>query len=151
MTFYRIRINRLGLLNNNQSPIQLIQHDNTFPHYIYWSPRWDTPCVDGDDEGDAPFFLVSSIMSETIFTTSFATSTLRRCPLQFQVISLITVFLSVLLSTIYVIYLILYAPLERIALIALAFLVWQNQRSSSVHQLPGIYSKPSVLLNTSSK
>src|SRR5579859_2032202 len=133
MTFSRIRINRFASLNNKQSPIRLIQHVNTFPHHIFWSPRWDTPCVDVDDEGDA---LVSSIMSETIFTTSFATSALRRCPPQFQVISLIMIFLSVLLSTIYVIYLILYAPLERIALIALAFLVWQNQRSPSIHQPP---------------
>jgi|SRR5579859_4643400 len=133
MTFSRIRINRFASLNNKQSPIRLIQHVNTFPHHIFWSPQWDTLCVDVDDEGDA---LVSSIMSETIFTTSFATSALRRCPPQFQVISLIMIFLSVLLSTIYVIYLILYAPLERIALIALAFLVWQNQRSPSIHQPP---------------
>jgi len=91
--------------------------------------------VDVDDEGDAPFFLVSSIMSETTLT-DFATSTVRRCPPQFQVISLITIFLSVLVSTIYVLYLILYAPLERIALIALAFIVWQNQRSPSIHQPP---------------
>src|SRR5579859_4905473 len=152
ITFYRIRINRFASPVNKQSPIQLIQHVNTFPHHIFWSPRWDTLCVDVDDEGDAPFFLVSSIiMSELTTLTSFATSALRQCPPQFQVISLITVFLSILLSTIYVIYLILYAPLERIALIALAFLLWQNQRSSSVHQLPGIYSKPSVLLNTSSE
>jgi hypothetical protein len=39
-------------------------------------------------------------------------------PPQFQVISLITTFLSVLVSTIYIT---LYAPLERIALITLAF------------------------------
>src|SRR5579859_3760263 len=82
-------------------------------------------------------------MSETT-PTSFATSALRRCSPQFQVISLITVFLSILLSTIYVT---LYAPLERIALITLAFIVWRNQRSPSIHQLPELPLEPSVSLH----
>lgn len=70
VTFYRIRIHRFASLVNKESPIQLIQHVNTFPHHIFWSPWWGAPCVD-DDEGGAPFS--STIMSETTHT-SFATS-----------------------------------------------------------------------------
>src|SRR5579859_6356128 len=90
-------------------------------------------------------------MSETALT-SFATSALRRCSPQFQVISLITIFLSVFVSTVYIVHLALYAPLERVViLLALGYAGWQMQHASSVHQLPAVYSEPSVLLNTSSE
>src|SRR5579859_7745718 len=90
-------------------------------------------------------------MSETALT-SFATSALRRCSPQFQVISLITIFLSVLVSTVYIVHLALYAPLERVVmLLALGYAGWQMQHASSVHQLPAVYSEPSILLNTSSE
>src|SRR5579859_6216509 len=90
-------------------------------------------------------------MSETALT-SFATSALQRCSPQFQVISLITIFLSVLVSTVYIVHLALYTPLERVVmLLALGYAGWQMQHASSVHQLPAVYSEPSILLNTSSE
>jgi hypothetical protein len=67
----------------------------------------------------------------------FATDALRRCSPQFQVISLITIFLSVLVSTVYVIYLALYAPLERVVmLLALGYAGWQMHHAPSIHQPP---------------
>jgi hypothetical protein len=82
---------------------------------------------------------------------------LQRCPPQFQVISLLTIFLSVLASMVYILYLALYAPVERVViLLTLGYAGWQMQHASSVHQhssqssIPGIRSEPSILLSTSS-
>src|SRR5579859_2640671 len=73
-------------------------------------------------------------------------------PPRFQVLTLFALFLSILLSTVYAVYLVLYVPLERVVmLLALGYTGWQMQHTSSVHQLPSVYSEPSILLNTSSE
>jgi hypothetical protein len=70
---------------------------------------------------------------------------LQRCPPQFQVISLLTIFLSVLASTVYILYLALHAPVERVViLLTLGYAGWQMQHASSVHQPSESYHDPSI-------
>src|SRR5579859_2930661 len=94
--------------------------------------------------------LLLSTMSLGKVYVTLAIDALQRCSPRFQVHTLFAVFLSILLSTVYFVYLALYAPVERVViLLALCYAGWQIQPSSSVHQLPNVYSEPSILPNTS--
>src|SRR5579859_41341 len=94
--------------------------------------------------------LLLSTMSLGKVYVTLAIDALQRCSPRFQVYTLFAVFLSILLSTVYFVYLALYAPVERVViLLALCYAGWQIQPSSSVHQLPNVYSEPSILPNTS--
>src|SRR5579859_2164347 len=88
-------------------------------------------------------------MSSSKVYVTLATDALQRCSPRFQVLTLFAVFLSILLSTVYAVYLVLYAPLDRVVmLLALGYAGWQMQ---PVHQLPGVYSEPSIPLNSLSE
>src|SRR5579859_1787308 len=94
--------------------------------------------------------LLLSTMSLGKVYVTLAIDALQRCSPRFQVYTLFAVFLSILLSTVYFVYLALYAPVERVViLLALCYAGWQIQPSSSVHHLPNVYSEPSILPNTS--
>src|SRR5579859_4957686 len=96
--------------------------------------------------------LLLSTMSLGKVYVTLAIDALQRCSPRFQVYTLFAVFLSILLSTVYFVYLALYAPVERVVmLLALGYTGWQMQHASSVHQLPAVYSEPSILLNASSE
>jgi hypothetical protein len=78
-------------------------------------------------------------MSPSKVYVTLATDALQRCSPRFQVLTLFAVFLSILLSMVYAVYLALYAPLERVVmLLALGYAGWQMQHASSVHQLPAV-------------
>src|SRR5271170_7134419 len=85
--------------------------------------------------------------AKKIFTLTI--EALQQCHPEFQVVSLIILFLSVLSSFVYIV---LYAPLERLVVfLVLAFAFWQSQQVSSLSNssFPKLPSRPPSALSTS--
>src|SRR5271155_1587691 len=85
--------------------------------------------------------------AKKIFT--LAIEALQQCRPEFQVVSLIILFLSVLSSFVYIV---LYAPLERLVVfLVLAFAFWQSQQVSSLSNssFPELPSRPPSALSAS--